>query len=149
MTYAGNYSNSAYKTPPLVRYRRCASIGKCRSVRETCPLFGIRRCPLFGSCKCIASRGIAVGTSAVVRYSGDVRYWECPLSEVPLYIIIFSSCERYRRVATFLVGSGTYTRDLHETQGHESGINSLGPEIRVHAMKLRAYVCACATRNMT
>ena len=39
----------------------------------------------MGSCKCIASRGIAVGTSAVVRYSGDVRYWECPLSEVPLY----------------------------------------------------------------
>ena len=28
---------------PLVRYRRCASIGKCRSVRETCPLSGIRR----------------------------------------------------------------------------------------------------------
>ena len=27
-------------------------------------------------------------------------------------------------MATFLVGSGTYTRDLHETQGHESGINS-------------------------
>ena len=57
-------------------------------MRETCPLFGIRRCPLFGSCKCIASRGIAVGTSAVVRYSGDVRYWECPLSEVPLYCIL-------------------------------------------------------------
>ena len=36
-------SKSAYKTPPLVRYRRCASIGKCRSVRETCPLSGIWR----------------------------------------------------------------------------------------------------------
>ena len=80
------FSNSAYKTPPLVHYRRCASIGKCRSVRETCPLSGIRSCPLFGSCKCIASTGIAVGTATVVRYSGDVRYWECPLSEVPLYI---------------------------------------------------------------
>ena len=43
-------------------------------------------CPLFGS---IASTGIAVGTSTVVRYSGDVRYWECPLSEVPLYISVF------------------------------------------------------------
>ena len=54
-------------------------------MRETCPLSGIRSCPLFGSCKCIASTGIAVGTATVVRYSGDVRYWECPLSEVPLY----------------------------------------------------------------
>ena len=42
-----------------------------------CPEFG--GCPLFGS---IASTGIA---SPVVRYSGDVRYWECPLSEFPLY----------------------------------------------------------------
>ena len=32
-------------------------------------------------------------------------------------LIIFWSCEHYRRVATFLVGSGIYTRDLHETQG--------------------------------
>ena len=32
-----------------------------------------------------ASTGIAVGTSTVVRYTVDVRYWECPLSEVPLY----------------------------------------------------------------
>ena len=28
--------------------------------------------------------GIAVGTSTVVRYTVDVRYWEYPLSEVPL-----------------------------------------------------------------
>ena len=39
-------------------------------------------------------------------------------------VIIFSSCEHYRCVATFLVGNGIYTCDLHETQGHESGINS-------------------------
>ena len=68
----------------IVQSLRCASIGKCRPVRETCPLSGIRSCPLFGSCKSIASTGIAVGTATVVRYSGDVRYWECPLSEVPL-----------------------------------------------------------------
>ena len=42
-------------------------------------------CPLFGSRKCTASTGIAVGTSTVVRYSEEVRYWEGPLSEVPLY----------------------------------------------------------------
>ena len=52
-----------------------------RSVRY--PEFG--GCPLFGSSKCIASMGIAVGTSSVVRYMVDVRYWECPLKEVPLY----------------------------------------------------------------
>ena len=42
-------------------------------------------CPLFGSRKCTASTGIAVGSSTVVRYSEEVRYWEGPLSEVPLY----------------------------------------------------------------
>ena len=31
--------------------------------------------------------GIAVGTSTVVRYSEEVRYWEGPLSEVLLYSI--------------------------------------------------------------
>ena len=42
-------------------------------------------CTLFGSRKCTASTGTAVGTSTVVRYSEEVRYWEGPLSEVPLY----------------------------------------------------------------
>ena len=44
-------------------------------------------CALFGSRKCTASTGIAVGTSTVVGYSEEVRYWEGPLSEVPLYVI--------------------------------------------------------------
>ena len=38
--------------------------------------------------KCIASTGIAVGTSTEVRYTEDVRYWEGPLSEVPLYRVL-------------------------------------------------------------
>ena len=42
-------------------------------------------CPLFGSRRSTASAGIAVGTSTVVRYSEEVRYWEDPLLEVPLY----------------------------------------------------------------
>ena len=42
-------------------------------------------CPLCGSIKCTVSTGIAVGTSSVVRYSKEFRYWEGPLSEVPLY----------------------------------------------------------------
>ena len=29
--------------------------------------------------------GVAISASSVVRYRVDVRYWECPLLEVPLY----------------------------------------------------------------
>ena len=54
-------------------------------MHETCPLS--EGCPLFGNCKFIACTGIAVGTSTVVLYTVDVRYLECPLSEVPLNII--------------------------------------------------------------
>ena len=50
-------------------------------------------CPLFGSRKCTASTGIAVGTFTVVRYSEEVRYWEGPLSEVPLYFISHNGFE--------------------------------------------------------
>ena len=50
-------------------------------------------CPLFGNRKCTASTGIAVGTSTVVRYSEEVRYWEGPLSEVPLYTYIIQCLE--------------------------------------------------------
>ena len=49
-----------------------------------CPDF--RGCPLFGSSECIESMEIAVGTSTVVHYTVDVRYWEYPLTGVPLYI---------------------------------------------------------------
>ena len=69
---------------PLVRYWRCFSIGKCRSVRSVCPLFGIRRLSAIWEQKMYII--IAVGTSTAVRYSEEVRYWEGPLSEVPLYI---------------------------------------------------------------
>ena len=68
-----------------------------------CPEFG--GCPLFGSCKCIASTGIAVGTSTVVRYSGDVRYWECPLSEVPLYTCMFIHTKGNAMCASISKGS--------------------------------------------
>ena len=42
-------------------------------MHKACPEFG--GCPLFGSKKCIVSTGIAVGTSAVLHYTVDVRYW--------------------------------------------------------------------------
>ena len=58
-------------------------------------------CPLFGSRKCTASTGIAVGTSTVVRYSEEVRYWEGPLSEVPLYT-------QYTAGASGKAGDGCY-----------------------------------------
>ena len=32
------------------------------------------------------SMGIAVGASTVVHYTVDAPYWECPLTEVPLYM---------------------------------------------------------------
>ena len=55
-------------------------------------------CSLFGSRKCTASTGIAVGTSTVVRYSEVVRYWEGPLSEVPLYFLDFSTFDTAERL---------------------------------------------------
>ena len=41
-------------------------------------------CLLFRSRKCIASTGIAIGTSMVVCYTEEVCYWEGPLLEVPV-----------------------------------------------------------------
>ena len=52
-------------------------------VHADCPEFG--GCALFWSSKCIESTKITVGTSTVVHYTVDVRYWECPLTEFPLY----------------------------------------------------------------
>ena len=48
-------------------------------------------CPIFGSSKCTASTEIAVGTSTVDRYLEEVRYWEGPLSEVPLCMILWEA----------------------------------------------------------
>ena len=53
-----------------------------------CPEFGC--CPLFRSSTCIESMGTAVGTSTVVRYMVDVRYWE-PFNGNSTIIIIYSS----------------------------------------------------------
>ena len=48
------------------------------------PEFG--GCPLFRCCYCIKHMEISVGTYSSVRYLVEVRYWECPLIESPLYI---------------------------------------------------------------
>ena len=34
----------------------------------------------------LSLRELAVGVSTVVCYTVDVRYWECPLTEVPLHL---------------------------------------------------------------
>ena len=46
-----------------------------------CPEF--RGCLLFGSSKCIASTGIAVGTSIVVCYMVGICYWEYLYTAIP------------------------------------------------------------------
>ena len=51
------------------------------------PLAGLERCPLHGGCKCIISIVKSIGAYHLVRYEVGVRYWECPLLEVPLYTI--------------------------------------------------------------
>ena len=47
------------------------------------PLAGLERCPLHGGCKWAIVKSI--GAYHLVRYEVGVRYWECPLLEVPLY----------------------------------------------------------------
>ena len=91
ITCTGIFSSSAHKRPAHLSIIGGAflleSIIWCTWIVR-CPEFG--GCPLFGSSKCIESMGIAVGTSTVVCYTVNVRYWECPLTEVPLYIPIMS-----------------------------------------------------------
>ena len=57
------------------------TVRACRRVRY--PEFG--GCPLFGCCYCTIYMETSVGTYGSVRYTVDVRYWECPLMESPLY----------------------------------------------------------------
>ena len=79
------FSSSSHKHPTLLEVRAflLESIIWCMQIVH-CPEFG--GCPLFGSSKSIESTGIAVGTSTVVHYTIDVRYWECPLTDYILYI---------------------------------------------------------------
>ena len=49
--------------------------------------FGARDLSVVRNSEVVRYLDVAVGTATVVRYSGDVRYWECPLPEVPLYSV--------------------------------------------------------------
>ena len=51
--------------------------------KPLCPLSGIRR--LSAIRVFLLCMETAVGACNGVRYSVDVRYWECPLIESPLY----------------------------------------------------------------
>ena len=55
-----------------------------RSIRCACPLSGIQRLSAIREQKMYCVYGIAVGTSTEIRYTKEFRYWEGPLSEVPL-----------------------------------------------------------------
>ena len=86
--YTGIFLSSTHKYPAHLSiiggvFLLKSIIWCTRIVRR--PEFG--GCPLFGSSKCIESRGIAVGASTVVRYTIDVRYWECLLTKFPLYVL--------------------------------------------------------------
>ena len=73
--------------PPTVRYSEqflYAAILRRASHCVRYPEFG--GCPLFGCFYCIICMETAVGACNSVRYSVDVRYWECPLIESPLYL---------------------------------------------------------------
>ena len=63
---------------------------------EKCPLFGVSVIQRFLRYSII---GKAVGTSRTVRYTVGVRYSECPLKEVPLYVL---NPNEYLRIKTFL-----------------------------------------------
>ena len=66
--------------PPTVRYSEqilYAAILRRASHCVRYPEFG--GCPLFGCFYCIICMETAVGACNGVRYSVDVRYWECPL----------------------------------------------------------------------
>ena len=72
--------------PPTVRYSEqilYAAILRRASHCVRYPEF--EGCPLFGCFYCIIGMETAVGVCNGVRYSVDVRYWECPLIESPLY----------------------------------------------------------------
>ena len=73
--------------PPTVRSSELflyAAILRRASHCVRYPEFG--GCPQFRCFYCIICMETAVGACNSVRYSVDVRYWECPLIESPLYI---------------------------------------------------------------
>ena len=75
------------------------------------PEFG--GCPLFRCCYCIKHMEISVGTYSSVRYLVEVRYWECPLIESPLYPKPYSHLtERYGHLTE------SYSKSLIEHYHH-------------------------------
>ena len=72
--------------PPTVRYSEqilYAAILRRASHCVRYPELG--GCPLFGCFYCIICMETAVGAYNSVRYSVDIRYWECPLIEQGRY----------------------------------------------------------------
>ena len=91
-------------------------------MRNACLLSRI----LFGSSKCNASTEIAVGTSTEVRYMEDVRYWEGPLSEVPLYVSCKCTSMSYNYMCVHIDSVGKYLNNYGEP-GSGVGLDHVPP----------------------
>ena len=71
----------------FVRYKRQFSTDFCSREHTVCPLSGIKKRPLVGGFLYTSTIVISIGATAGVLYREDVRWWEGPLWEVPLYIL--------------------------------------------------------------
>ena len=85
-------------------------------------------CLLFECCYCIVCMETAVGACNSVRYVVDVCYWECPLIESPLYIILYSC-----------VLTNRYSCSLHSTSYMPhvilfSGVPTIMPPCTFHRL---------------
>ena len=69
-----------------VRYLEVKIRCKNTSDQGQCPLFGVRRWSLLGGRQCITSMGFSIRDQSFVRSRECVRFSECPLREVLLYI---------------------------------------------------------------
>lgn len=69
---------SANKVQPI-----CPLLEVCFYSSGACGLSVVRKSRLSA----VESPQIAVGTLTVVRYTVDVCYWECLLTEIPLCIV--------------------------------------------------------------
>ena len=85
---------------------------KCRSIHSACPLFRVLRLSAIRT----------VDTSTVVHFSEEIRYWEGPLLEVPLYTLRkLSQCSEkpiFHCLITLVVGNMVTNNSYTHTVTH-------------------------------
>ena len=69
---------------------------------DFCPLFGGRRCPFVGGQECMQCMRLLAGGIEFFCWLEVVRSSECPLSEVPLYFLIWDSDLGLERIRKYL-----------------------------------------------